>query len=249
MMDCKNARILLQVAHPLATELDAADKQELATHLADCPECGPWAENEHRLDDHFGTAMQALPVPADLSQRLLGRLRVERHLWYKVRILRAAGAAAVLLMAAWLIWVLWWNKKSAPDLDELNYDANNTLYTSQLVEEWFAYRGIAMKAPLQFNYQLLESQGLRDFQGKQVPYLVFFYGGDKDWPASMAEVFVLSSQQFNLAEIPQQAAAAGKKKVMILRNPEPDQQNCVYVVVYSIGTPLEVFFLNRNRPA
>src|SRR5262245_15065422 len=169
-MDCNNARLLLEVARPLSKELDAADRAELAGHLADCPDCGPWAENEHRLDDYVGKALRAVPLPPDFSQRILGRLQVERHLWYRKRLARAASAAAVLLVVLGLTWVLWLSKKPAPDLDGFSHDVKEFVYTPQQVEDSFALQGVTMTAPPQFNYKFLQSHGLRDFQGRKVPY-------------------------------------------------------------------------------
>jgi len=248
-MDCNNARLLLEVAHPLATELDARDKEELASHLADCPDCGPWAESEHRLDDHVGTAVRAVPVPARLSQSILDRLQVERHLWCRVRAVRAAGVAAALLLVLGLTWLLWWNRKPAPDLDAFSRSVAEFLYTTQQVEDSFADQGVTMTAPPQFDYRLLQSHGLRDFQGKQVPFLLFFYAGAKDKQPALAEVYVVSSQQFDLAEAPKQTALSGSRKnIMILKHPEPGRQGVLYVIVFTEGTQLQVFFLPGAKP-
>jgi hypothetical protein len=249
-MDCNNARLVLEVAHPLATELDARDKQELASHLADCPDCGSWAETEQRLEDYVGKAIRAVPVPPQLSQRILGRLHVERLAWYRLRAVRAAGVAAVLLVVLVLGWVFWWSKKPAPDWGAFRYEVSQFLYTAHDVEDSFAARDVTMTAPPQFDYGHLVSQGLRDFQGQQVPYLVFLNLGGKDRPPAMAEVYVLSTRQFDIQETPKaMSAMVGRKQIRILRHPDPGRQDTLYVVVLPAETPLEVFFLPSIKPA
>jgi hypothetical protein len=247
-MDCKNARLVLEVAHPLATELDSRDKKELARHLADCPECGPWAEAEHRLDDHFGKAFRAIPMPEHLPERLLARLQLDRAQWYRVRATRAVGVAAVALLVLWLVWALWLSRKPVPDWAE--FGQNAVMSTAQQLEGAFGGMGVDMVAPPQFDYGLLESHGLRDFQGKQVPYLLFFSPGGKDKLPAMAEVYVLSDRQFNLDEVPHNLALAeGRKHVKFLRHPDPQHQNVVYVVVFTAGARLEIFFLPQMKAA
>jgi hypothetical protein len=249
-MDCKNARLVLEVAHPLATELDARDKEELAGHLADCPDCGSWAETEHRVEDYLGKAIRTVPIPPELSHRILGRLHVERLAWYRLRAVRAASVAAVLLVVLVLGWALWWNKKPTPDWNAVCYDVSQFLYTAHDVEDSFAARDVAMTAPPQFDYGHLVSHGMRDFQGQQVPYLLFLNPGGKDRPPAFAEVYVLSNRQFNTKDTPKVLPATGsRKQIRILRHPEPDRQDSLYVVVLPAETPLEVFFLPSIKPA
>ena len=91
-MDCKTARLLLDFARPLCPELDTADAEALHSHLAECPECGPFAAGERRIDGHFGRAVRDVPVPEHLRDRLVKRLAVERDAWYRRRLLPAAPA-------------------------------------------------------------------------------------------------------------------------------------------------------------
>ena len=250
MMDCKNARLVLEVAHPLATELDACDKEELASHLADCPDCGPWAESEHRFDDHVGKALRAVPVPAELSHRIMGRLQAERLTWYRLRIVRATSVAAVLLLAIWLSWALWWSRKPAVDWNGFGQTVDQMLYTAQQVEDSFANQGVTMTAPPQFDYRNLQSFGLRDFQGQQVPYMLFLSPGSKDRPPALAEVYVLSGLQFNITEAPKDLRLAeGRRQMRTLRHTDPSLQNVLYLVVFPTGTPLDHFFLPEHKRA
>ena len=81
--------MLLEVAHPLATELEANETEALAAHLADCPDCGPWAEAEHRIDEKVGVAMRDVAIPDGLQQRIVRRLGVERDAWWRARVKRS----------------------------------------------------------------------------------------------------------------------------------------------------------------
>jgi hypothetical protein len=234
-MDCKNARLVLSVAHPLTTELDDRDKQQLASHLADCPDCGAWAENERRLDEHIGKAVQAVAVPPALARIVVRRLDIARDAWYRAWMVRGAGVAAALLLAVWLGWALWWSWKPAPNLVKILDDVDIPLSSKEQVEHWFAYRkGITMIAPPQFNYNYLWSQGVADFEGKQVPYLIF---QDPNKPQAMAQVYVLPSRQFNFDAVGAQLEQGSRKVVEAL--PHPNNSAVIYVVVYPSGIALD----------
>src|SRR5262245_36359440 len=98
-MDCKTARLLLPFLRPLAPELDPNDAEDLRAHLAGCPECAALAAAEHRVDARLAQAMRDVPVPADLSARLLDRLHVQRRSWYRRRVIGPLTAAAAVLLA------------------------------------------------------------------------------------------------------------------------------------------------------
>jgi hypothetical protein len=238
-VDCHDARLLLEMARPLATQLDAPGKKELAAHLADCPDCGPWAESERLVDEHFAQALQAVPVPTYLGQHIVSSLQSARYRWYGARIARTVATAAVLLVAVWAGWEFWWNGKPAielGDVDYLVYPHDGDLYTPELVEEAFAGDGVSMVAPpkTEFDYTFLDSHGMARFKGQQVPYMLFIRHGEQQ-PA-VAKVFVLSDRQFNFEDIRQgkPRTTGGRKSVAIVNH--PTNKGVLYVVVFS-GTP------------
>ncbi|HYV39656.1 MAG TPA: hypothetical protein VE988_28465 [Gemmataceae bacterium] len=239
-MDCKNARLLLEVAHPLATELDARDTAELAGHLSDCPDCGPWAETEHRLDEMFGNAMRAVPVPDGLAQRIIGRLHVERDAWYRGWAVRAAGVAAALLLTVWASWAFWLGKKPALDMDEFVFETEQFLYKPELVEQAFAAKGVKMLAPPNFDYTLLHSHGMADFQSRRVPFLEFFQPGNKDVPSGMAKVYVVSTEQFRLDDAKNLTVAGSRQNIVV--RPNDKNASFAYIIVYPVGASLERSF-------
>src|SRR5579864_8425046 len=85
-MDCKTARLLLDFARPQAVELETRDADELASHLDQCPDCGPAAHAERRLDECLGRSMRQIEVPANLRPNVLTRLHAERADWYRHRL-------------------------------------------------------------------------------------------------------------------------------------------------------------------
>src|SRR5690606_38408018 len=76
-MECRTARLLLDLAHPPADPLDAADAGALEGHLACCPDCAALARGQGRFDDAVGLAMRRVAVPEGLRDRLLARLEQE----------------------------------------------------------------------------------------------------------------------------------------------------------------------------
>jgi hypothetical protein len=234
-MDCKTARLLLEVAHPLATELEASDKEQLAAHLAECPECGGWAEAERLADEQLGAAMRDVPVPQGLELRLLGRLHKERDAWYRAWLVRAAGLLLVLGLGAGIGYAVWFNRKPAPDLPKFLEEVTDQRLKSspEQVEEMFKARGVPMVAPPQFDYRQLHSVGMADFQGKQVPYLVFFYNGGPNPPSALATVYVLSDRQFNLDDLRNRKPAFPGSGQNIWVDTHPNDQHVVYVVTYT----------------
>jgi hypothetical protein len=258
-MDCKTARLLLEVAHPLATELDAHDKEQLAVHLADCPECGAWAESERLADEHLGAAMRDVPVPDGLKFRVLNRLNKERDAWYRGWVVRAAGVAAAVLLLAFVAYGVWRSNKPKPNIEEVRDRINIVFDSPERVEEEFAARGVHMIAPPQFKYGngLLHSFGMTNFQGKQVPYLIFFNSatGPNDVEPALAKVFVLSDRQFNLDAFRNSQDKWETKEFAgsaqnILVEGLPENPHVLYVITYTCkrrGT-FERIFLKPRAP-
>jgi hypothetical protein len=243
-MDCKHARLLVEMAHPIATELDARDAEELAAHLAQCPDCGPWADQEGRIDDHLGTAIRAVPVPADLQMRIKRRLSVERDARH-ISWIRRGAAAAVVLLAVGLSSAVYWHQKPKPDLDQFAHDVGSIVSSQELVESWFAERKIKMIAPPRFDYSNLKSQGLVEFQGRSVPCLFFVYSGPQArFRGAFAQVLVLSDRQFNLDEVRDQPAPqASQHHIKIL---ELAGNPTVLFLVVTEEAALEALFFKNH---
>jgi len=240
-MDCKHARLLLEIAHPLTRELGARETEALAGHLADCPECGPWAEAERQIDEKIGSAMRDVPVPGGAQQRLLRRLHVERDAYYRRWFVRAAGVAAMILVTCLAAYFVWFGRKPVPDLQALSYEVNVIASSPELVEQAFAERGVAMTAPTKFEYANLRDFGLADFQGRQVPFLLFQVGPAKGNPPALAKVYVLTSRQFDVDGIEMQLVPQGSRLAVVVQT-DPVHLHVAYVVVYTASTDLSRFY-------
>src|SRR5947209_6413570 len=122
-MDCRTARLLLDFARPLSTELEASEAEALHCHLADCSQCGALAQVERQADERLGQAVRDVPVPDGLRQRLLSRLAIERDAWYRRWLMRATGIAAAITLAVWLGWSLRGPRPAEVDLEKVYTEA------------------------------------------------------------------------------------------------------------------------------
>src|SRR5216683_573681 len=99
-MDCKTARLLLELNRPA------------------CPECSALARAERGFHRQVGLAMRQVAVPPELRGRLLARLDKERGDYYRkqaARGIRTAVALAACLLIAVILWRIY--KPEKPSLD------------------------------------------------------------------------------------------------------------------------------------
>lgn len=237
-MDCKTARLLLEFARPLSSELDTPAAEGLHEHLTDCPECGPLYRTERRLDDHLARAVRAVPIPEGLEARLGDRLRRQRRAGYRRRlwIPGVAAAAAAVLLAVWLGFG---PHRSRPgvNLEELYHVLNSRANASPAqVEEWFqnTYH-VHTVMPARFDYNFLTFYDLADFQGQRVPMLLFQRG------QATARVYILSAKQFDFDAI----RPSPGYPVELIRS---DNSQFAYVVIYT-SERLDLFFNKSGEAA
>jgi hypothetical protein len=236
-MDCKTARLLLDFARPLCPEMEPADAEALQSHLAECPECGPFAVQERRLDDHLGRAMRDVSLPEDLKQRLLNRLSKERDDWWKrcagrwgLRYALPAAAVLLALAGAWYLWPL-----PKLDVQQIQIDLSVKAGASEdTVRQYFQNRHFAMGVPGQFDFTKLREYHVEEFEGRRVPALVFSWreegGAGFDKSTQFAKVLVLNNHQFDLTDLRERRSAdSGVPKVAIVDLGDPD---VVFAVIY-----------------
>jgi hypothetical protein len=253
-MDCKQARLLLELTRPRGGELDPADAEALEQHLADCPDCGPAARDERRADEHLGRAMRDVPVPVGLRERILKKLGPDtgpapiskRRPW----LWRYLGAAAALLVTVGLGvmgYLTWLAPPPAVSVQQIHDRANQQFFAKRpdAVEKDFQDRlGVTMVAPPQFNYDLLIAYQLAVFEKKQVPELLFFTHGDREkgLPPALAQVYVLSSRQFDLEETYRtRSQGLSGPRMVRLEWPPDNNRDYLYLIVYS-GHSLQPFY-------
>lgn len=100
---------LLRAMHPLARnwarELPPSELQWLQSHLQQCPACSAWWQREQAWDAAFHRAMTDVTVPAGLLERIWQRWQLEKRSTFRLRAMRLALAALVLLAATIvLVW-------------------------------------------------------------------------------------------------------------------------------------------------
>jgi hypothetical protein len=203
-MDCKTARLVLELLRPGAGETDAAELAAFEQHLAGCPECDALARAERGLDHAFAKAMQAVEVPSGLRGRVLDRLERERGESALRRFGRAgrlAAAAAAVLLAVWGVYA--WRQSHLPAVNvDLAWEDLVTEHAAPPSGDDLAahFKGLGFEGPFPtgLNYSLLSYYGMGEFQGRRVPQLIFL----NEQGAARARVRVLSPKQFNLTNLP-----------------------------------------------
>jgi hypothetical protein len=214
-MDCNTARILLDFARPGAPELKPSDAEELARHLDACPDCGPAARAERRLDECLGRAMRQVEVPEHVRKHIVARLDAERGDWYRRRVghfVRAAAAAAAVVLLSWGVYR--WTRPGPAriDLDRLCATASEFRLspTSDKVKESIEALGVNAKVPEDLRYiYLVAPPSMAEFEKQRVPLLVFVHTTDQNAVRDYALVYLLSRPQFDLQNLPRNFASPG----------------------------------------
>jgi hypothetical protein len=242
-MDCKTARLLLDLARPHAAELHPSEAGALHGHLAGCPECDSLARGERQLDDHVGRAVRNVPVPDGLRDRLLQRLGARRRAWYASRVGPAAAglaAAAAVLFALWFYWPH--EARPQPDLERIGFQTAFKIQTRDpdQVAAWFQdnyHLVLAIPRELDqrpINYNLLTDYDMADCQGKSTPQLLLTYGGEQ------ARIFILTSKDFDLKNVMSQPRFESGVIAEVFS--PPDDPNTAYAVIYT-GKSLDPFLV------
>ncbi len=245
-MDCKTARLLVEFFRPVAAELTAGEVEALEQHLAECPECAGFAQAERAWEQRVAGAVQGVPVPVGLRDRLHSGLEqqcMQRRGRRMRHVIAGFAVAAALLLAAAFGWH--WMRSHPPRLNLELLAADFFGETANPgpvnVEAYFQQSDRAFVAPKRFNYANLSYYSWSGLQGKKVPLLLFTSMQRRE----QARVYFLTGNQFNLSalEADAQGGGSGGCKVEIL--PLPDRQG-VHLVLYT-GDSLDPF-LEREVP-
>jgi hypothetical protein len=248
-MDCKTARLLLELDRPVGTEVDTEEARALEEHLDHCPECSALARAERGFQQQVALAIRQVAVPPELRGRLLSRLDRERGDYYRKQAARGMRTA-VALAACLLIGIFIWRMRASekPNLEVqamLNTFAGERCdaRTKEQVEQWFAdNHGIRIDAPPNLDYGYLLECGVVDCQGVKVPCLTFA----RPELRLVARVYIVSEAQFNPNSLKNSnSIIAGGAKAEIWRI---DGSEFAYVILYT-GENLDPFKSERLQPA
>lgn len=234
-MECKDARLLSWFVRPGQVELEPRETAELQQHLQGCPECAAAVRAEARVDAVFSRAMQAVPIPSGLQTRLLNRLDKGRT-WQRWSVRGLAMAAALLLMIG--LGYYWFGPQPAFDIEDFVAVVNRRSVASpEEVETWFHEQHLAVVAPRQLNYRLLDSCDVVYLQGRRVPKLLFVHRGEGR--TAVAHVYVLAAGQFNLTSRPLETVPTSSHTIE--EKAYADIPGFVYLFVFT-GESLDPFF-------
>jgi anti-sigma factor (TIGR02949 family) len=230
-MDCKTARLILELGAPSSGELDRSESDALERHLADCPECSIAAGIERQVDKSLGQAIQNVAVPADLRERLLAHLDRERSVLYRRwafrRVREAAAVAAMLLMVS--LGYTYWQARHRTVIDTEVIVSEHELrgMRAEDLERWFYQEySLTTSLPRNIKYVYLYDRALQDLEHRRVASLRFQNGENR------AEVFVLTAKEFDLpACLAQPRAGSGGITVEII--PCPYDPNTAYLIRYN----------------
>jgi hypothetical protein len=244
-MDCKTARLILDLARPRCAELHPSEAGALEDHLAGCPECDSQARVERQFEDHVGRALRYVPVPDGLRDRLLNRLAARRRVWY----LSWAGPVAGLAAAAAVLFAVWFHWPHAPrpqpDLQRIGFETAFQIQARdpEQIAAWFQEKyNLVLAIPRELdqrpiNYNLLADCDLADCQGQRTPRLLLTYGGEQ------ARIYILTSKQFDLKDVMSQPRF--ESGVIGEVYSHPDDPDTAYVVIYT-GKSLQPFLVDFN---
>ncbi len=213
-MQCQDVRSQLPFLLAAgADQLDADAQAALRSHLEKCPTCAAWLQRESRLDEHLGKALRDVVVPVGLKQRILSKLALQPR-----RIPRSwMAAAACFLLALGMggAWAFWPSPRLSIDDITSIADRGEQHATPEAVEAWFREHRLTMAAPREYDYSYLQSLEVVEFKGRRVPKLIFYR--ERVGRATMAEVLVLSTAQFQLGDLQAFDRLAVRSKVVSLR--------------------------------
>jgi hypothetical protein len=228
--------MLLEFARPRAGEMEPAEVDALDAHLAGCADCAALARDARCFDDALGKAMRQVDVPDRLKATLHAKLdadhadRHRRRMFRAVRSIAAAAAVLILFGAAYA----WWRHHTRPEvtgdqvLAEVRKPRDDGPPSPEQLDEAFRKMGVTTAVPREMKYDYFMFHSLADFQGYQVPSLVFLQKSRQRY----AQVLILSDRQFNFKKLGNYQSphdvAYENVKVVLSRD-----SRYAYVIVYT----------------
>jgi hypothetical protein len=243
-MDCDHARLWLAFGRP--AEMEFAERGQLDTHLATCPDCSPIALAERETNDAFARAMQNVPVPNGLRETFSARLAAARTAWWRIALLRASAACVAAVLTVSLAYSV-----TRPSLD-LTAEAEKATWEPGLwkpderafddANESLRALGAPALAPGDFNYTMLKSVGRSDIHGvTSAPTLLF--------TADQAFAKVVLVRDTQIKNLPQLAVQTGEASGCWVTVRAVPGHSGWYQIITAYGKPLQFFLRKTAGPA
>lgn len=237
-MKCSLARMLL--AFPKA-DLAADDRAQLLDHVDACPACAAAQTLDAALHNAFAKAMQAVPVPVDLHDKLLRASFAIRGARHRRLAYQWSAMAAGLLLAVGIAVGGYWRARPEVNADAVAMQVERDWeFREAPVHEFLLKENLPAELPENFDYRYYSFHGKGDLAGRDTPVVVF--QGQFGNETHTARVYIFESFRFKLGDI----LEAQSSFVRVSVKQHPTRPDISYVIVYTSET-LEPF-LKRVGP-
>ena len=237
-MNCNLARMLL--AFPKA-DLATEDRAGLEAHVAACPHCAGLAASEAALHRAFATAMQSVPVPADLHAKLLRDGFAVRGARHRRTVYRWSALAAAMLLVIGVGFGGYLHTR--PEIDpgtEVRRFEGDWEGRSGPVREWLVKQDLPESLPLDFDYRNYAFHGTGELAGRKTPVVVFhgqFTNGFGVVETHTARVYIADTSTFKNIDRLGEAQTSLARAIVKYDSKRPD---IAYIIIFT-GETLDPF--------
>jgi hypothetical protein len=241
-MECRDAQFYLRLRRHAADELGPDVGGALDAHLAACPACAADARAAAAFDRAVARAMRAVPVPADLREKLVTQAAAHRGAVLRRNLYRGGAVCAAALVLLGLGLGVYSHTRPKPDTDGIVNGTDEMLSQPDVSLRMFLHaQELPPQLPYRFNPALLAFQGRVDVQGRSVPMVQFRSPLPND--NGFARVYIFrQGGPFDVRGVPDAQASFTRADVVVGQG---DSSGFTYVVVYT-GQRLDPFLLTPD---
>jgi hypothetical protein len=235
-MECRDAQFYLRFRRPGSDELGPEVAGDLDRHLAGCEHCAAEATTASAFDTAVATAMQDVPVPVSLRNKLVAHVAEKRGTDLRRKAYRYAGTAAAVFLALGLTFGLFAGRPNFSVYADLGQPRDDQLQNpSAAVSQWLAAQNLAA-LPEPFDPTLFDNADYHRIHERYVPCIRFRERHGSGW----AEVYVLRRNgPFRLTDLRDFQGSNCQARVY---DDEQKFRDVVFVVVHT-GPDLRPFLV------